>query len=49
MVGKMKKDLQKANKSFASMEWIIKNIEKEEDDSDILDSDSESGSEFFQI
>ena len=31
------------------MECTIKNIEAEEDDSDILDSDSESGSAVFQI
>ena len=48
MVGKMKKYIQKAKKSFAAMEYMIKNIEEEEDDSDILDSDSESGSAFFK-
>ena len=31
------------------MECMIKNIEEEEDDSDILDPDSESGSAFFQM
>ena len=31
------------------MECMIKNIEEEDDDSDICDSDSESGSEFFQM
>ena len=31
------------------MEYMIKNIEEEEDDSDISDSDSESGLEFFQM
>ena len=49
MVENMKKDLQKTKKSFAAMEFMIKNIEEEEDDSDISDSDSESGSEFFQM
>ena len=42
MVGKMKEDLQKTNKSFTAMECMIKNIE------DISDSDSESGLEFFK-
>ena len=46
MSGKMKKDLQKTKKSFEAMECMIKNIEEEEDDSDILDSDSEYGSAF---
>ena len=45
----MKKDIQKTKKSFADMECMIKNIEEEEDDSDISDSDSESGLAFFQI
>ena len=49
MVDKMKKDLQKTKKSFAAMECMIKNIEEEEDDSDISDSDSESGLAFFQM
>ena len=40
MVVKMKKYLQKTNKSFASMDCMIKNIEEEEDDSEISDSDS---------
>ena len=49
MVGKMKEDLQKTKKSFTAMECMIKNIEEEEDDSDISDSDSESGLAFFQM
>ena len=49
MVDKMKKDLQKTKKSFAAMECMINNIEEEEDDSDISDSDSESGLAFFQM
>ena len=46
MFGKMKKDIQKTKKSFAAMEVTIKRIEEEEDDSDISDLDSESGSSF---
>ena len=49
MVRKMKEDIQNTNKSFAAMEFLIKNIEEEEDDSYISDSDSESGSAFFQM
>ena len=49
MVGKMKKDIQKTKKSFADMECLIKNIEEEEDNSYILDSDIESGSAYFQM
>ena len=47
MVGKTKKDIQKTNKSFTAMEYMIKNTEEEEDNLDISDSDSESGSAFF--
>ena len=35
MVENMKKDLQNTKKSFTAMECTIKNIEEEEDDSDI--------------
>ena len=48
MVGKMNKDLQKTEKLFAALECMIKNIEEEEDKSEISDSDSESGSAFFR-
>ena len=49
MVDKMKKDLQNTKKSFAAIECMIKNIKEEEDNSDIFDSYSESGSAFFQM
>ena len=48
MVGKTNKDIQNTKKSFAAMEFMIKNIEEEEDNSEISDSDSESGSAFFK-
>ena len=49
MVGRMNKDIQKTKKWFAAMECMIKNIEEEEYDSDISDSNSESGSGVFQM
>ena len=49
MVGKMKKDPQNTKKSFGALECMIKNIEEEEDDSEISDSDSESGSLFLHM
>ena len=49
MVGKIKKDLHNTKKQFTAMQYNIKNIEQEEDNSDIWDSDSESGSTFFQM
>ena len=48
MVGKMNKDLQNTKKSFAALKCMIKNNEEEEDDSEILDSDSEFVSAFFK-
>ena len=48
MVGKINKDIQKTKISFAAIKCMIKNIEEEEDDSDISDSDSESGLAFFK-
>ena len=48
MVGNMKKDLQKTKKPFVAKEFIIQNTEEKEDNSDISDSDSESGSAFFK-
>ena len=47
MVENMNNYLQKTKKSFAAMECMIKNIEEEEDDSDISDSDSEYGLGIF--
>ena len=49
MVGKMNKDIQKTKTSSAAMECMINNIEEEEDNSFISDSDSESGLAFFQM
>ena len=44
----MNNDLQKTKKPFAAMECMIKNIQEEEDDSKISDSDSESESTFLK-